>query len=79
MNSCPGYCSRILRYTRRKKRVGFWLRCQSREKRFGKNYIELHFTFTSLYSAELNDPPNLKGKIVKKYRYFNGRISPRGE
>ena len=41
-----------------------------------KNYIELRFTFTSLYSAELNDPPNLKGGIVKKYRYSSGRISP---
>ena len=44
-----------------------------------ENYIELHFTFTSLYSAELNEPPNLKGTIVKKYRYFNGRIFPMGE
>lgn len=41
-----------------------------------ENYIELHFSFTSLYFAELNEPPNLKGKIVKKYRYFNGLISP---
>ncbi len=40
------------------------------------NFIELRFTFTSLYSAELNDPPNLKGEIVKKYQYVNGRIFP---
>ena len=39
MDSCPGYCSRILRHTRRKKRVGFWLRCQSREKGFGKTTL----------------------------------------
>ena len=41
-----------------------------------ENYIELRFSFTSLYSAELNNPPNLKGEIDKKYRYFSGRISP---
>ena len=44
-----------------------------------ENYIELHFTFKSLYSAELNDPPNLKGTIVKKYAYFDGRVFPKEE
>ena len=42
-----------------------------------ENYIELHFSFTSLYFAELNEPPNLKGKIVKGNQgtllnYWNG-------
>ena len=42
------------------------------------NYIELHFTFTSLYFAEMNDPPHLEGTIIKKYRYLNGLITPWG-
>ena len=39
------------------------------------NYIELRFSFASQYFAELNNPPSLKGEIVQKYRYSNGRIS----
>ena len=62
-----------------KEKSRFLVKVPIQGERVRENYIELHFTFTSLYSAELNDPPNLKGEIVKKYRYFNGRISPRGE
>lgn len=38
------------------------------------NYVELRFSFESLYSAELNNPAHLRGKIVKKYRYIDGII-----
>ena len=40
------------------------------------NYVELRFTFVSLYSAELNDPAHLKGEIVQKYRYVDGSLFP---
>ena len=62
-----------------KKRSLFLVKVPIQGEKVRENYIELHFTFTSRYSTELNNPPNLKGEIVKKYRYFNGRISPRVE
>ena len=43
------------------------------------NYIELRFRFESLYSAELNHPENLKGKITRKYGYANGVLSLIGQ
>ena len=40
------------------------------------NYIELRFSFESIYYAELNNPEHLKGNLVKKYRYVEGYIFP---
>ena len=62
-----------------KERNRFVAKVPIQGEKVQENYIELHFTFTSRYSAELNNPPNLKGEIVKKYRYSNGRISSRVE
>ena len=62
-----------------KERNRFLVKVAIQGDKVRENYIELHFTYTSRYAAELNDPPHLKGEIVKKYRYFNGRISPRVE
>ena len=39
-------------------------------------YIELRFRYESIYSGELNDPPHLRGKIIKKYRFVDGQILP---
>ena len=40
------------------------------------NYMELRFSFESLYSAELNHPKSLGGEIRKMYRYVGGQIFP---
>ena len=38
------------------------------------DYVELRFSFVSLYAAELNNPPHLKGEVVKRYLYAGGSI-----
>ena len=38
------------------------------------DYVELVFRYASVYSAELNEPSHLRGEIVKKYRYTQGRL-----
>ena len=38
------------------------------------HFIELVFRYRSAYSAELNNPPELGGKIFKKYKYMHGRL-----
>ena len=40
------------------------------------SYVELRFSFESLYSAELNHPASLRGELTKRYRYVGGKISP---
>ena len=38
------------------------------------DYLELVFRYASVYSTELNDPPDLRGEVVKQYRYTRGRL-----
>ena len=38
------------------------------------SYIELRFSFESLYSAELNHPASLKGEMTRKYGYAGGSL-----
>jgi hypothetical protein len=38
--------------------------------------LELHFDFTSVYSAELGHPPGLKGKLKHGYRLKDGQLQP---
>ncbi|EHZ7124178.1 hypothetical protein RUX70_004101 [Vibrio vulnificus] len=40
------------------------------------NYLELDYFYESKYSAELNQPQNLKGTITRKYFYVNGEVFP---
>jgi hypothetical protein len=40
------------------------------------DFIELRFKYVSLYSAELNHPPKLKGKIVRKFKLIDGIPHP---
>ena len=42
------------------------------------SYIEMRFSFESLYSAEFNHPASLRGEITKMYRYVGGKIFPWG-
>jgi hypothetical protein len=41
------------------------------------DFVELRFRFESVYSAELGNPPNLKGEVVRSYRFKGGRVFPR--
>jgi len=38
------------------------------------DYVELRFTYESLYSAELGDPPELRGTINRKYKLVGERV-----
>lgn len=40
------------------------------------DFIELRFDYVSLYSAELNNPPDLRGKIVRKFKLIDGIPHP---
>ena len=40
------------------------------------DFIELRLDYVSLYSAELNHPPALKGKVVRKFKLIDGIPRP---
>ena len=37
-------------------------------------YIELTVTYESVHSAELGNPPHLRGRVSLPYRYSEGRV-----
>ena len=37
-------------------------------------YIELRFSYESVYSSEMNHPPQLHGAVTEKYRFVKGQI-----
>lgn len=37
-------------------------------------YVELHLQYSSLYSAELGDPPELRGEIRRPFRFVGGKV-----
>jgi hypothetical protein len=39
-------------------------------------YVELRFRYESIYSAELGNPPELRGEIVQRYRFKDNRVLP---
>ena len=42
------------------------------------NYLELRFSFESIYYEEQGRPPHLKGDITRRYAYVNGNIFEAG-
>jgi hypothetical protein len=41
--------------------------------RLVNDYVELRFSYESLYSAELGGPDNLRGEIIRRYRLIDGK------
>jgi hypothetical protein len=46
------------------------------ETKVVNDFIELRFKFESVYSAEFGNPSDLKGQVVRSYRYKGGRVFP---
>ena len=55
-------------------RMRFRYRVSINNQKVKDRFIELVFRYQSGYAADLNNPPELQGKIYKQYRYVPGRL-----
>lgn len=58
--------------TENKKKYKFKISVKDHINELINNYLELRVDYYSIYYAELNNPKELKGEIVKKYRLGDG-------
>ena len=47
------------------------------EAKVVNDFIELRFRFESVYSAELGNPPDPQGQVVRAYRFKGSRVFAR--
>ena len=64
------------KYSQRRTTKRFSAEITINNERVVNQYIELRFRYESIYSGELNDPPHLRGEIIKKYRFVDDQILP---
>ena len=52
----------------------FKIPIQIKERNVVGEYIELRFTYDSIHSPELGNPPHLRGEITLPFRFFEGGV-----
>ena len=58
------------------KEKRFLYRVTINREKVTDNYIELRFSFKSMYAEELGNPSHLSGDHVRRYGFVDGRIVP---
>lgn len=55
----------------------FSAKADIKQEKVVNEYIELRFRYESMYSAELGNPSELRGEIVRRYRFKGGKLDVR--